>query len=223
MAQGTILNRQRQSEVYIRFAVAYQFNFLRPLVVHAVMYVKFLGNSFTSPASIKNYIAGAKGWIAHHLGDNSAFMSPEVIGVFKTVSKDLNHSPSPAPPLLPVHVKTVCEFIDLNPAVPLCIKLALLLGYTCFLRSSNILSPNLSTWGGAHTLRVSDICKSQTGLYIIIRSSKTINSGRPTVLEVLPVPGSSLCPVQSWLMYKAQVRPPYTGPAFILGNGAPLT
>lgn len=223
MAPGTFLNRQRQAKVYIKFAVVYRFDYLAPLVVHAAMYVKFLGNSFTSPASIKNYLAGAKSWIAHHLGDNSAFMAPEINAVFKFVTKTSNHVPSPAPPLLPAHVQMICAFIDNHVSVPNAIKPALLLGYTCFLRSSNLLSPNLSTWGGAHTLRVSDICKSHDGLFVIIRSSKTLSHPRPTVLQVLAIPGSPLCPVKAWFTYKSILKPPPSGPAFILESGAPLT
>lgn len=104
MAAGTMLNRLRQAKVFLKFAIAYNVDYLHPSTVHAAMYVTFLGNSFTSPSSIKNYLAGVKTWIAHHLGDNSAFSSPEAAGVLKALTKASLHVPSPAPPLLPHHL-----------------------------------------------------------------------------------------------------------------------
>lgn len=114
-------------------------------------------------------------------------------------------------------------FLDNSCAAPLAVKPALLIGYTCFLRASNLLSPNISTWGGPHTLRAGDIVPSKNGLYVFIRSSKTLSGGRPTVLEVWAVPGSPLCPVSAWFAYKRVICPSPRGPAFLLNNGAPLT
>lgn len=218
-----MLNRSRQAKVYLKFSAAYNVNYLQPSVLHSAMFVKFLGNSFTSPSSIKNYIAGAKTWISQHGGDPSSLISPVTIGVFKSILKSSSHVPSPAPPLTPHLLQIICEFCDSHPSVPKAFKPALLIGFTCMLQASNLLSPNLSAWGGSHTLLARDVLQFNHGLYILIRSSKTLSGPRPTVLEVRAVPSSSLCPLRAWQQYYDNVRPPLTGPAFLLQNGSPLT
>lgn len=223
MASGTLANRKREAAVYIKFSLAYSISYLSPSVLDIAMYARFLGNSFKSPVSVKNYLSGARTWVQFHKGDVSNFSSPQVSSVVQGVKLLLNHVPSPAPALFPAHIIVICNYIDSHPLSPLAIKPAILLAYVCFLRNSNVLAPSLSSWGGPHTLKACDILPSVNGLYVIIRSTKTLKASPPTVLEVHAIHGSPICPVGTWHRYKNSLAPPPKGPAFILESGVSLT
>lgn len=187
------------------------------------MYTRFLANSYISPATRNNYLSGARSWIAHHCGNIASFNSPEVAAILKKCSKDSQHVPTQAPPLTPSLLRLICKFLDISPSVPLSVKPALLLAYFCFLRASNVVSPSLQTWGGPHTLRVSDIIITPQLLSVYIRSTKMFAAPIPVVIHIRPSSDESVCPLQAWLKYITIVRPCPSGPAFLLDNGQPLT
>lgn len=186
------------------------------------MFARFLGNSFKSPSTVKNYMSGARTWIINHKGSIQPFMSPQVADVIKGVEKLSSHVATQAFPLSPAHIQIICTFIDLSPSIPLGVKPAILLSYASFLRASNVLSPTMSGWGGPHTLKACDVRSSKNGLYIIVRSSKTIKS-KPVILEVFHSPSLFMCPVKAWYTYKSALCPLNSGPAFMLSPNTPLT
>lgn len=188
------------------------------------MYARFLGNSFSSPGTMKNYLSGAKSWVQHHKGNVAAFSACEVGDVLKFVVNSSNHIPAPAYPLLPSDIRIICDFLDRNShRIPNTIKACILIGFASFLRASNLTSPSLNTWGGPHTLRAADIVLSGPDLLIMIRSTKTITAREPVVITVCPSPDRNLCPVRAWLEYISTVKPCPLGPAFILPPATPLT
>lgn len=201
----------------------YRVDFLHPSVLEVAMYTRFFGNSFSSPSTIKNYRSGAKTWVQHHLGDPSPFTASQPADVLKRVTTSLNHVPSRAYPLSPQDVQVICSFIDNRSSVPLAFKACILLAYASFLRASNLTSPTMSVWGGPHTLKASDIIEGADGLYLVIRSTKTLSGAKPTYLYISPSPNLSVCPVQAWRQYKTVVNPWALGPAFIYREGLPLT
>lgn len=222
-APGTHMNRKRQATLYLKFALTYNVNYLNPSPLEAAWYVQFLANTYKSLSTIKNYISGARTWILQHNGDPAPFSNAQVNEVFKGVSKKSSHIPSPAFPLAPNHVRIICQFLDNygNPSLP--VKAAILIGFTCFLRVSNLVSPSASMWEGPHTLRAADIQLSGSKLYVIIRSSKTIKIGSPVILQVESVADKICCPVYTWSRYIHLFRPSPFGPAFILPSGSALT
>lgn len=164
------------------------------------MFARFLANSFKAPSTTKNYLSGARTWVNNHRGCINSFISSQLNDVIKGIENLSSHIVMQAPPLTPAHIQIICAFIDLSPSIPRAIKPALLLSYATFLRSSNILSPTMSGWGGTHTLKTRDIRPSPVGLYVIVRSSKTIKS-RPVLLEVHSVTNNPMCPVNAWYRY----------------------
>lgn len=78
LAPGTKKNREIQAKMYIKFMLAYQFNFLAPSIAQLAMYTTFLGNSYSSPATIKNYMSGAKAWVYEHGGNLNGFLATEI-------------------------------------------------------------------------------------------------------------------------------------------------
>lgn len=187
------------------------------------MYIKFMANSYSSPASIKNYFSGAKYWVTIHGGDIFSFLTLETSEMLKAVTIESNHVPAPAAPLTPNHVKLISSFLDSLPTVVKAIKPCILFTFTCMLRASNVVSPNLTSWGGAHTLLTSDVIENCGYLNIVIRSTKTTSRSKPVLLSILPSSDQSVCPVRAWLRYRSVVNPRPNGPAFVTNSGTPLT
>lgn len=188
------------------------------------MFVQFLANTYKAPNTIKNYLSGARHWVNYHGGNDISFSTPEVRAVLNYNINNSNHVPSQAPPLEPSHIASICRFIDsMNTCIPLAIKPAILIGYLCFLRASNLLSLSTSQWAGPHTISASDVIRSAQGLIICIRSSKTRKNCKPVYLNVFPVPHTDLCPVNAWNVYLNTVKPAPHGPAFMLDPVTPLT
>lgn len=147
------------------------------------MYIRYLANSFSSQASTKNYISGAKYWVTVHGGNPQPFVATETAEMIKAVLAESTHVPSPATPLSPYDIAIICNFLDAYPSVIKSIKPCILISYACMLRRSNVLSPSLSVWGGAHTLSFSDILIRDRMMYVIIRSTKTTSQRSPVSLE----------------------------------------
>lgn len=187
------------------------------------MYVQYLANTYKAISTVKNYISGVRFWINHHKGDDSGFSSSYVSSVIKYNAAKSNHVTMRAPPLSLQHLRTICMFFDANKNIAPVFKAALLLGYFCFLRSSNLLSPTVTEWGGPHTLNVSDVIMVPHGIVVIIRSSKTIRNGRPVMLNVYAIPNNACCPVAAWSDYLRSARPANNGPAFMINSVTPLT
>lgn len=223
IAPGTAANRRRQAEEYIKFSIRYNVPYLAPSVTNSCMFAQHLANIHAAPTSIKNYISGAKTWISHHSGTTEAFLSPQFNQLVKGLTKNSGHVPSRAAPLAPHHVRAICDFADLSSSVPLAVRPAILIGYACFLRGSNLLSPSMQEWGGPHTLLAGDIRLTQSGLQIFLRSTKTRSDPRGLTFFIPATLDDPYCPVSAWRKYSGLIRPWALGPAFIQANRLPLT
>lgn len=223
IAPGTARNKAIQANQYIRFMLVYDFNYLNPSVAEISMYTQFLANSFSSPATVRNYLSGAKTWVQHHMGNPVSFQSYETANMVKSVVTTSKHVPSQAASLSPTHIKIICSFLDSQPSFPRAVKPCILLSFSSFLRASNMVSPSLTSWGGPHTLQVSDIHYTNGQLVIRVRSTKTLRGGAPSYISIIPSPSSQYCPVRAWLDYKYHINPCPMGPAFVSNLGLPLT
>lgn len=223
LAPGTVANKRRQAKDYLTFALQYGVNYLSPSITHVCMYAQRLANTHAAPSSIKNYLSGAKSWVEEHQGNIEAFLSTQVAKLVKGFVKSSTHSPSRAVPLASHHIQAICRFLDERPSVSLAIKPAILIGFSCFLRSSNLLSPTMTQWGGPHTLLAGDVSLSSAGLRVLIRSTKT-RTRREGVIFHIPTSGDhNFCPVIAWQRYASLLNPWPLGPAFIHANRLPVT
>lgn len=192
-------------------------------MLQSAMYVQYLANTYKAISTVKNYVSGSRNWINHHKGDDSSFSSSYVAAVMKYNANKSMHIPMRAPPLTINHLRILCKFFDSNTSIPPVFKSALLLGYACFLRSSNLLSPTVAQWGGPHTLNVSDIIPVPYGLVVSLKSSKTIKNGKTVLLHVYRVSDVTYCPVTAWYRYINICKPALHGPAFKINACTPLT
>lgn len=198
LAPGTIKNRLKQASIFIKFMLAYKFNYLQPSMAELAMYSQFLANTYASPATVKNHVSGAKSWLQLHGGTIDAFATAELGMMTKSISDNSQHVPATAAPLTPGDIHIICNYIDTMPQVPLSVKPAFLIAYSCFLRVSNVLAPTVASWGGRHTILGRDIIDAGRMPYIIIRTTKTRRSGKPHIITVLPNVVPSVCPIRAW-------------------------
>lgn len=223
IAPGTAANRLTQAKTYVCFSLIYQFAPLNPSSPELCMYIQYLKNSFAAPTTVKNYLSGARTWMAEHGGDLSPFSSPEYRQLTTGLTKRSHHVPSRAAPLGWEHIRRIVSYLDSTPGVPLAVKPCILIGYYTFLRSSNLLSPTMSAWGGSHTLAVQDLVLSDDGLEISIRSTKTKSDPKPIKTLIPWTPDHFICPASAWFKYVTKIKPWALGPAFLTDDGFPLT
>lgn len=223
LAPGTRKNRRVQAVLYLKFMIVYGFDYLAPQITDLSMYYQFLANTFPAPATVKNHLSGAKNWVQLHQGDARNFAAQEISMMSKSILEGSAHVPSPASPITPEDIKSICLYIDsmFNPHPAF--KAAILLAFATFLRVSNVLSPTRTSWGRAHTLMARDIQAYETKLIVAIRSTKTRRHGLPHLLTVMAVPDIRFCPVAAWWNYYNTLQPCPLGPAFMLKEDTPLT
>lgn len=223
VSQGTAANRLTQAKTYLTFALHYHFNPLQPTSTNTCMYIQYLKNSFQVPTTVKNYLSRVKTWVAQHGGDLGAFSSFEYSQLASGISKRSQHIPQRAEPLSWDHIQFIINFLESSCEIPLSVKPCILIGFHTFLRSSNLLSPSLSTWGGPITLSVQDLTLPDQGLEVTVRSLKTEMDPTP-VKNVIPWSSDSkFCAAKAWLKYVTNSRPWALRPAFLTYDRLPLT
>lgn len=202
---------------------AYGLDYMRPTVAALAMYTQFLANSYPSPATVKNYMSGAKNWLLLYGGFTYSFQAYELGMMSKAVAEKSNHVPAQAPPITPEDVAIICKYIDDNPIQHIAIKAAILLAFSTFLRVSNVLSPTRKPVPGNHTLMAKDVRFDGHKLHVYIRSTKTRRNGKVQTLFVLPGRYKNTCPVTAWIDYKEAINPCPLGPAFMIDQRYALT
>lgn len=221
LAPGTYLNKEKQARCYITFSVLYHVPYLFPLPVHICMFYQYLANRLSSISSVKNYISGARAWVLEHGGNPSAFSGYEHSTMIKALTKDSTHVVKRAFPLTLEHISVIVSYLDSARNIPMCIKPCILIGYSCYLRSSNLVSPNFVIFGSQHSLLAKHIIDKGSELWAWIISTKT--RAVPYSLVIPSISDSQLCPVAAWRQFVARVNRCPTAPAFMLDRTTPLT
>lgn len=92
--------------------------YLNHSILNLFMFIQHLANDHSAPSSIRNYFSGACNWVLLHGGNDSAFSSYEISAMFKGDTKNADHAPSGAfpliPPLMYSHVVQIFSLILLH-------------------------------------------------------------------------------------------------------------
>ena len=80
---GKLQNRTRQTRAYLIFMLAHHRPVLSPALIDILLYTQFLANSLKSPASVKNYVSGAKSFLHQQGASIALFSSPILHNLFK--------------------------------------------------------------------------------------------------------------------------------------------
>lgn len=224
VAPGTLANRIRQAKSYVKFAVLCNNVLpLHPTELQLCMYAQYLKNLHPCPRTIKNYISGAKTWVAEHGGSVQPFFSRDLDQLTKGYSKNSDHVPKRALPLSVSHLLIIANYVRSNPALHFSVLPCIVIGFKCFLRSSNLLSPSMQVWAGPHTLLVWDLVVTDSSLLVSVNSTKTKWNNKPDIFSLEREPDPRICPVTLWTEYVRRLRPCPLGPAFRTNEHLPLT
>lgn len=185
------------------------------------MFAQYFSNMFPALSTVKNYMSGAKNWVLEHNGDISSFLSHEANVMLKSLAKKSTHVVKRATPLSLNNIVLICRFIDAHPEIPPAVKPCILIGFSCYLRSSNLLSPFGAEWAGQHNLLRKHVKELTGGLKITILSTKTRSA--PYALFVPSNFQPRLCPVLAWNKYTRAVTQNPNGPAFVLNQFSTLS
>ena len=220
-APGTLQNRTRQTRAYLTYMVAHDRPPHNPSILDILLYTQFLANSLTSPASVKNYVSGAKTFLQQQGASVAPFMSPLLSNLFKGITKLSAHIPIPAPVIDLPRFKHMCDILAAMDHDAQSARTAILLGFTTLLRQSNLLPGSLS--GNDHCIRRRDCVLEDDILWVTINSSKTIHD--PAKRVVIPITAfpSKYCPVAAWLQYIHRLPLDPDAPALMLSPIHPLT
>ena len=220
-APGTRQNKTRQTRAYITYMTAYNRPILTPALIDILLYTQFLANSLKSPASVKNYISGAKSFLQQAGVSVTPFASPLLSSLFKGITKLSDHVPIPAPAIDLARLKLMCNVLAAMDSDADTARAAILVGFTTLLRQSNLLPA--SSLGQEHCIRRRDCVIEDNILWVTVNSSKTIYD--PSKRVVIPVAPSHsrYCPVKAWRDYITRVPLDVEAPAFMFSSTLPLT
>ena len=218
---GTLQNRSRQTRAYLTYMIAYGRPSMLPTILDILLYTQFLANSLKSPASVKNYISGAKSFLQQQGASIAPFSSPLLINLFKGITKLSAHIPVPAPAIDLPRFKLMCDLLAAMDADAATARTAVLLGFTTFLRQSNLLPA--STIGQDHCIRRHDCILEENTLWVTMNSSKTIYDSAKRVVIPVTAFQSKYCPVTAWHNYIRRVPLDPDAPALMFSSDSPLT
>lgn len=189
---------------YHKFCQDYGFVSLPASLECVCVYITYLCQSL-SYGSITKYVNAV--WIWHeynnveHINRN-AFMLKATLSGAKRLLGDQTRQ---VDPLLPEDILGIRKVLDMSVWADFTFWVALILSYRCLLRVGHVTSSN-------HTLKVSDVMLTKSGMDIIVRSSKTIQfKERVNRIPVVKA-NSKLCPVEKIFQSEcraANAREPY--------------
>ena len=220
-APGTHQNRTRQTRAYLTYMVAHNRPVYNPTDLDILLYTQFLANSLKSPATVRNYISGAKTFLQQQGTSVAPFMSPFLLNLFKGITRLSTHTPIPAPVIDLPRLKCMCDVLTAMDHEADTARTAILLGFTTLLRQSNLLPATVS--GQEHCIRRRDCVVEDDTLWVTINSTKTIFDPAKRVIIPVAASPSKYCPVAAWLRYTLRVPLDPDAPALMLSPVVPLT
>ena len=176
---------------------------INPTVNTMCLYVEFLARSFSSAKSIINYIGGVR--LLHHL----LGIKPLSLEAFdlklmlRAVSLTIGSGPCIRLPITLDILFAICQLCDNLMETGVVLKCVFLFAFFGFLRCSNVV-PNSARFDPKRQLCGGDIFRTESGLTIMLKWSKTRQSRDHVQLVSLPsLNKHPLCPVKA---YNAMIR-----------------
>ncbi len=220
LADRTWRNKLSHVTTYVNFCKLHGVTPASPRVYDLLSFLLYLSKKLRSYGAICNYFSSVKLWVSSGLGDHSAFKAYELTLMKKGLRKSSSHVTIRAYPIAPEFLLRIITSLSSLVPVPAAAIAALLLGYVCLLRQSNLVVTSKSS---PHVLRFKDIVAYDHELVIKVRSSKTRHSSRLPLVYKIPATRGKCCPVAAWFTYLSTVNPRPSDPAFLLPDLSPLT
>lgn len=220
--------RPRTSALYTRyfrdflsFCKLFNFSIYDVSDYIVILFIEFLASS-VSYDHINNVLSGVK-YLMHHYGlFTQGFDTHKVSIMLKAIKNTLPYNPRYKGVFTIQQLTQLCDlcnYID-NGIVYKCVFLFAFYG---FFRCSNLLPHSLSSFNSLRHLTRRDIYQTPSGLTIILKWSKTMQSSTQYANVQLPlIPNSPICPTTTY-MHMSNLYPANPmSPAFIINKSTPL-
>lgn len=196
---GTLRNIRSQALIYKRFCDFYGFKMFPADAWQLVRYARYIGNTVTSYETVVNYLAGVRR--LHELGGFPvpAPSEPNIRHIMRALKQELAHPIRQAEPMTPDMLRAIYDHVELGNHFQLVCYTALLVGFYLFLRKSNLVPENKSSFDPQKQLTRGDVQIGKNMVLVVIKWSKTIQyKEKELLLPLLPASDITICPV-FWL------------------------
>ena len=211
---GTSKNLAVQFKTFLIFCLYFKLSPLPASMNTVSLYAQFLSRSFKAVSSIKNYVNGVR---ILHLSLDVCF--PTLDFSFRLLLRGLGrlkpHEEKHALPVTHKLLRRIFSVLDLTDSCHRALWACYLVSFFLFARKSNVVPPSDKEFDARKHLTRGDIRRSDSGLVVLIKWSKTIQFGeRHLLVPLLELPGSPLCPRYAFDFMADRIDSPPEGPAF---------
>ena len=221
-AEGTNKNLLVQFRAFLLFCLYFKLPFLPTDSDTVSLYVQFLKRTFISMTSVRNYVNGAK---VLHLSLGVPF--PESDYSFRLLLRGLTrlhpHEEKRALPMTPGILIRLFDVMDMSSHLHVSLWCCFLTAFFLFARKSTMLPPSVASFSVKKHLTRGDFFRSEEGLFVLVRWSKTLQFGeRHLLIPLLEIPGSVLCPCRAFDRMTSLLPAGKGSPAFLHPVGVGL-
>lgn len=224
MAAGTTANVLVQWKAFERFCVKYDTNEWPSSTETLCLFAQHLATRMRSVKSIKSYLFGVK---KLHL---YAGVSPPNLNEFhlqltlKGLERQLKHRVMQAKRMTPKILLSIHKRLDKSNKLHAVFWAVLLTGFFLLLRKSNLVPNSKDTFDPLKQLKKKQVKITKDWVKVTVTWSKTIQfNQKRLVLKMFRVPGSLLCPVRAFRVYKGWQAGNPNSPCFECPDGTPFT
>ena len=195
-AEGTSKNLRVQWRAYFLFCDFYRLKPIPTSTETLCLYGQFLGRSFRSVESVKNYISGVKN--LHYMLDIKFPLENRVQLdlMLKGMARKSAHMPNRALPMTPQILEDMLKFINLKNANDATFWCCILFMFFLMARKSNMVPVSVADFDPDKQLLRQDIVVFKEVLVVLIKWSKTNQFGN----RLLKVPTHCLPELQQYLI-----------------------
>lgn len=225
---GTRSNLRTQVSAYYQFCNIYKLNYLPANNLQLTRFAVFLHlHRNLKPDTINNYISGVR--TLHGL---AGFVLPKDDGIIHgTVLKGIkNRNKTPrkqAEAITPQILKLIFQQVDTSDVLELVAWVAILIGFHCLLRASNLTPRSVSAFNLQENLLRQDFRMHGNLLLVHIKWTKTLQyREKKLLIPVIPFLDAEINAVTWFHTMISTVAAPPTAPAFSIpknGEFVPLT
>lgn len=218
---ATVKNHLTMFRAFLTFCLFFGFEIIDPSPQTICLYTQFLVRSFSSPQSITNYVA-AISLLNKFMGTQATHISSfEVQLMLRAIKLTIRHIPNQRLPITPTILKKLCILCDTLGNIGLILKTVYLFAFYSFIRQSNLAPQSDKNFDPSrHTAR-GDIIFHNPGIIMIIKWSKTLQTGQTALIPIPSIKNYLHCPVKTFRRMCTNIPAPNSAPLFIFPGGPP--
>ena len=209
LKQSTKRNLLTQLTSYQRFCNKYQLTYFPADNKQICRYGQYLAKTFQSPEAVGNYMSAVRTFMALMGMKIPSPAEKEVQMFVQGLKRTMEHEVTQAAPITPEILLRMSRVVDYTNHVDMVAWVATLIGFTMFLRKSNLVPDNMTSFNGSMQFRRKDF--NSTGPMSVMMAeitwAKNLQFKQKILrIPVLPVDNKAICPV-IWTHYMMQQLP----------------